>query len=220
MKSIMEMVQQRHLQPGDRLPSERDLAERLGIGRNAVREGIAALTTLRVLESRPNSGIYLRRVSTDSSFETLVALAEQGGTPSAGEIGESTEVRLALEVLAARLACDRRTEDDLASMADILQRTERLLREDGNIAELDTEFHIALVTASHNSVLVRVLNSFYCLSAPRRRAWFENHEQGKSSARDHRRMARAIEDRNVEDAQRLIHQHMRRAQDYWAEVLG
>ena len=220
MKSIMEMVQQRHLQPGDRLPSERDLAERLGIGRNAVREGIAALTTLRVLESRPNSGIYLRRVSTDSSFETLVALAEQGGTPSAGEIGESTEVRLALEVLAARLACDRRTEDDLASMADILQRTERLLREDGNIAELDTEFHIALVTASHNSVLVRVLNSFYCLSAPRRRAWFENHEQGKSSARDHRRMARAIEDRNVEDAQRLIQQHMRRALDYWADVLG
>lgn len=220
MKSIMEMVQQRHLQPGDRLPSERDLAERLGIGRNAVREGIAALTTLRVLESRPNSGIYLRRVSTDSSFETLVVLAEQGCTPTAGEIGDSTEVRLALESLAVRLACERRTEDDLASMAGTLQRTERLLREGGNIAELDTEFHLALVTATHNSVLVRVLNSFYCLNAPRRRAWFENHEQGKSSARDHRRMLRAIEERNVTEALRRIELHMRRAQDYWAEVLG
>lgn len=220
MQSILEVVRQRHLQPGDRLPSERDLAERLGMGRNAVREGIAALTTLRVLEARPNSGLYLRRVSTDSSFETLVALAEQGGTPSPEEIGESTEVRQALELLAAQLACARRTEDDLAAMEDILRRTDRVLDDGGNIGALDTEFHIALVAATHNSVLVRVLNAFYCLSASRRRAWFENHRQGRSSARDHRRIAKAVASRDVEEARRLIRQHMSRARDYWAEVLG
>ena len=56
----------------------------------AIREALATLTTLRVLESRPNSGIYLRRVSTDSSFETLVMLADLGETPAAIESSIAT----------------------------------------------------------------------------------------------------------------------------------
>jgi DNA-binding FadR family transcriptional regulator len=220
MKSILDMVQDRQLRPGDRLPSERDLAQRLGIGRNAVREGVAALTTLRVLEARPNSGIYLKRISTDSSFETLAMLAELGAAPTAVEITETTEVRQALECLAVQLACARRTEEDLDQLEDILQRTERLLRESGNIAALDTEFHLALVAATHNSVLVRVLHSFYRFTAARRRAWFENQAQGKSSARDHRKLLQAIARRDVEAAANLIERHLQRATAYWGEVLG
>lgn len=219
MKSILDMVQERRLQPGDRLPSERDLAGRLGVGRNAVREALAGLTMLRVLESRPNSGIYLRRLSTDSSFETLAMLAELGSTPSNTEIAESTEVRLALETLVVQLACARRTEDDLDRLQDIQLRTERALRDGGNIAELDTEFHLALVAATHNSVLVRVLNSFYLLTAPRRRAWFANQAQGRSSARDHRKMIDAIAQRDGEAGRELIARHMNRATAYWHEVL-
>lgn len=220
MKSILDLVQDRRLQPGDRLPSERDLAERLGVGRNAVREAIAGLVTLRVLEARPNSGLYLRRLSTDSSFETLATLAEMGATPSGAEITESTEVRLALESLVVQLACARRTEDDLDALRDVQARTEAALRERANVAALDTEFHLALVGATHNSVLVRVLNSFYLLTAQRREAWFENDSQGKSSARDHRKIIEAIEKRDPEAARRLIARHMGRATAYWHEVLG
>jgi DNA-binding FadR family transcriptional regulator len=220
MKSILDLVQDRRLQPGDRLPSERDLAGRLGIGRNAVREAIAGLVTLRVLEARPNSGLYLRRLSTDSSFETLATLAELGATPSGTEIAESTEVRLALESLVVQLACARRTEDDLDGLRDVQARTEAALRDRANMAALDTEFHLALVGAAHNSVLVRVLNSFYLLTAPRREAWFENEAQGKSSARDHRKLIEAIEQRDPDAARRLIARHMDRATAYWHEVLG
>jgi DNA-binding FadR family transcriptional regulator len=220
MKSILDLVQERQLQPGDRLPSERDLAERLRIGRNALREAVAGLITLRVLEARPNSGLYLRRLSTDSSFETLAMLAELGATPSGTEIAETTEVRLALESLVVRLACARRTEDDLDRLQDIQARTEAALREQGNVAELDTEFHLALVAATHNSVLVRLLHSFYLLTAPRRRAWFENSAQGRSSARDHRKIIDAIAQRDHENGTQLIARHMERATAYWQEVLG
>jgi len=178
------------------------------------------LITLRVLEAKPNSGVYLRRVSTDSSFETLATLAELGATPSGTEISESTEVRLALEALVVQLACVRRTEYDLDALNDVQARTESALREHANIAELDTEFHLALVAATHNSILVRVLNSFYLLTATRRQAWFENGAQAKSSSRDHRKIIDAIEQRDTDAARQLIARHMNRATLYWQEVLG
>ena len=220
VRSILGYLQERNLQPGDRLPSERALAEKLGVGRNALREALATLTTLRVVEARPNSGIYLRRVSTESSFETLVLLADMGASPTPAEIAESLEVRAALEQMAVRLACTRRDDADLQRIAANIERTERVLKEGGNISDDDTDFHLALVGASHNSVLVRVLNSFYRMTAQRRKAVFASREHGRASARDHRKLYDAIERRDIDQAQELIRRHMDRARNYWKEILG
>jgi GntR family transcriptional regulator, transcriptional repressor for pyruvate dehydrogenase complex len=217
---ILTYLQDRRLQPGDRLPSERDLAERLGVGRNAVREALATLVTLRVVESRPNSGIYLRHMAQDSSFEALVMLTDLGGTPTPSEIAETMEVREQLELLAAELACARHTPEDLAKLEDVVDRTDQLLAGGGNIAELDTQFHIALAQATHNSVLVRVLNAFYRFTARRRGVLFEDEAQGKASARDHRKLLEHIRKRDADKARALIVRHMGRAQGYWNTVLG
>jgi DNA-binding FadR family transcriptional regulator len=220
VRAILAYLQERRLQPGDRLPSERSLAEKLGVGRNALREALATLTTLRVVEARPNSGIYLRRLSTESSFETLVILADLGSSPTRTEIAETMEVRGALEQIAVKLACTRRDHADLEALRAINERTERRLRAGGNIVEDDTDFHLALVGASHNSVLVRVLNAFYRMTAQRRKAVFASREHGRASARDHRKLAEAIERREIDLAQDLIRKHMERARSYWKEVLG
>ncbi|MEP7101589.1 MAG: FCD domain-containing protein [Burkholderiales bacterium] len=216
---ILGYLQERRLQPGDRLPSERDFSERLGVGRNTLREAIATLVTLRVVESRPNAGIYLRHPAKDSSFETLVMLAGMGATPSGSEVAETMEVRSHLELLAADLACQRRTDDDLRRLDDILARTDRMLAAEGNIAVLDTEFHIGLVEATHNSVLVRVLNAFYEFTAGRRAALFSDQAQGKASGRDHRKLVEHIRQRDAAKAQQLIVRHMGRARDYWSTLL-
>lgn len=217
---ILSYLQDRRLQAGDRLPSERDLAERLGVGRNAVREALATLVTLRVVESRPNSGIYLRQVAQDSSFEALVMLTDLGGTPTPTEVTETMEVRQHLEVLAVELACLRQTSEDLAKLEAIVDRTDQVLAERGNIAELDTQFHIALAQATHNSVLVRVLNAFYRFTARRRSVLFDDQAQGKASARDHRKLLEHIRTRDADKARALIVRHMKRAQGYWNTVLG
>jgi DNA-binding FadR family transcriptional regulator len=220
ISGILAYLRDRRLQPGDRLPSERDLAERLGVGRNAVREALATLVTLRIVESRPNSGIYLRHVEREASFEALVMLTDMGGTPTPVEVAETMEVRGHLEVLAAGLACQRRTEADLERMEAVLRRTEEVLAQDGNIAAADTEFHIALVDATHNSVLVRVLHAFYRFTGERRQAMFEDTAQGKASLRDHRRLFEHIRARDSAKAQLLILRHMDRARSYWSTVLG
>ncbi|WP_051320725.1 FadR/GntR family transcriptional regulator [Cupriavidus sp. amp6] len=216
---ILAYLQDRRLQPGDRLPSERDLAERLGVGRNAVREALATLVTLRVVESRPNSGVYLRHMSRESSFEALVLLTDIGATPTPTEVTETMEVRAHLELLAVSLACQRRTDEDLARMEAILARTDQTLEAGGNIAEMDTDFHIAVVDAAHNSVLVRTLNAFYRFTARRREVLFADHTQGLASAREHRQMLEHISNRDISKAERLILQHMDRATTYWSSYL-
>ena len=217
---IMDYLRERRLQPGDRLPSERDLAERLGAGRNAVREALATLVILRIVESRPNSGIYLRHMSRDSSFEAMVMLADMGATPTPTEVAETMEVRAHLEALAVRLACERRTEADLERLEEILTRTADVLAANGNIATMDTEFHIALVDATHNSVLVRVLNAFYRFTTRRREVLFTDRAQGVASCRDHRKLVSLVRECDADKAEALILRHMKRARNYWNEVLG
>lgn len=217
---IIHYLKERNLQPGDRLPSERDLAERLGTGRNAVREALATLVTLRMVESRPNSGIYLRHVERESSFEALVMLADMGATPTPTDISETLEVRAHLEALAARLACQRRVENDLIRLQQILSNTEALLSDGGNIVELDTEFHIALVDASHNSVLVRVLNAFYRFTAKRRSIHFADLKQAAVSLKDHRKLVDLIRQQDEVKAVALATKHMNRAATYWSLLLS
>jgi DNA-binding FadR family transcriptional regulator len=216
---IVDYLKVRRLQPGDRLPSERDLAERLGAGRNAVREALATLVTLRIVESRPNSGIYLRHVERESSFEALVMMADMGATPTATEIAETMEVRAHLEALSARLACERRTAEDLDRLESVQRKTEEVLARHGNIVSVDTQFHIALVDATHNSILVRVLNAFYRFTEKRREVLFADHAHGVASAREHRKLVDLVRQQEPQKAEALILKHMNRARTYWSTLL-
>jgi DNA-binding FadR family transcriptional regulator len=217
---MLAFFKERGYENGERLPSERALAERFSVGRNALREALSTLSTLRVIEARPNSGIYLRRMSTDSSFETMVLLVEMGAPPSEQEVHDTLEVRWPLEMRAVQLACERRTEADLDALAAVIAQTKAVLANKGNIYALDTAFHIALVRGSRNEVLVRVLNSFYRLSEGRRSALFADPKRGAESARQHERLYLAIKERDAERAVALMQAHSERATIYWREILG
>ncbi|GAA5232366.1 FadR family transcriptional regulator [Verticiella sediminum] len=215
---IMDYVRSRRLQPGDRLPSERDFAERLGIGRNAVREAIATLVALRVVEARPNSGIYLRRYEKDSSFEALVMLAGLGEVPDATEVDETMAVREHLELLAVGLACRHRTAHDVERLEGVLRETRAALAAGEGIAAWDTEFHLAVAEAAHNSVLVRVLNAFYQFTAPRREVMFRDAQQSSRTLTEHMELLASVRAGDEPAARRLMLTHMARARTYWSVV--
>ncbi|WP_260854629.1 FadR/GntR family transcriptional regulator [Paraburkholderia sp. BCC1884] len=217
---MLAFFKERGYESGERLPSERALAERFGVGRNALREALSTLSALRVIESRPNSGIYLRRMSTESSFETIVLLTEMGSEPSMNEVKETLEVRWALEMRGVQLACERRTEADLDSLVSVIDATRAVLANKGNISLQDTAFHIALARCTHNEVLVRLLNSFYRISESRRFALFADSGRGESSAAQHASLYEAVKKRDVKKAIALMETHFASAVESWSEILG
>jgi GntR family transcriptional regulator, transcriptional repressor for pyruvate dehydrogenase complex len=211
---LMAFIAERRLQSGDRLPSERELAERFGIGRNAVREAIATLTALGVVESRPQSGIYLREIRRQSSFEALVMRSRLGRAPTLSEISETMEVRAVLERIAVELACARRDDEDLATLDRILKETERVIDEKGNIADAYKTFRLALVSAAHNAILLRVLNASYEFTQARRRLYFAHLQRAKTSHRQHKAIVEAVRARDAPRATKLIDDHMANVQSY------
>ena len=219
IRRVIDFARTQNYEAGDRFPAERLFAERLGVGRNALREALATLESLRVVELRPNSGVYLRALASEASFEAIVLLSELGATPSADEVRETIEVRAPLERQAINLACTRRTDVDLASLDRILADTDRIVAAGGNIVECDQAIHLALAGASHNSVLVRMLNAFYCLTLARRRVFFADPRRASASAKSHRAIVAALRRRDAVRAGQLMDKHMGNAQHYWKEAL-
>lgn len=130
---------------GTKIPTESALVEALGVGRNTVREAVRALAHSGLLEVRQGDGTYVRATS-----EVSGALRRLCGS----ELREVLQVRRCLEVEGARLAATARTDDDLAEMRALLE--DRDVGDDEQFARADTEFHSAVVRASHNTVLTEL----------------------------------------------------------------
>ncbi|WP_115944480.1 FadR/GntR family transcriptional regulator [Amycolatopsis thermalba] len=134
---------------GQRIPTEAALAESLAVGRNTVREAVRALAHSGLLEVRQGDGTYVRATS-----EVSGAIRRLCGS----ELREVLGVRPAPEVEAARLAATVRTEEELATITELLdQRDEAYRGEDiETYVRADTEFHLAVVRASHNALLTEL----------------------------------------------------------------
>lgn len=216
---LLTFVAERRLAPGERLPSERELADRFAVGRNAVREAIAVLETVRMVERRPNSGIYLRSVDRDGSLDALVLRADLGVPLDAGEVAELIELRRILEVQGTELAGERRRDEDMARIDATLAAGRRSIAAGENFAERDAEFHLAVAEATHNRVLLRVVNSFYMLSRTRRRHYFADGRRAPDAQHQHEAMAAAVRAGDGPGAAALMRAHLQSAEAYWHELL-
>lgn len=132
---------------GERIPTEPELTDLLGVGRNTLREAIKCLTSTGILEIRRGDGTYVcARTDIGGLLTRQVAVSE---------MLHVYEVRRALELEAVRLACVRRTDDDIRCLREALDLRNETGR-GGNgaaFADADLAFHVAVVAAAHNPVL-------------------------------------------------------------------
>jgi DNA-binding FadR family transcriptional regulator len=208
---MLEFVRHHRLAKGDRLPSERDLSERFGVTRGSVREALAVLDAMRITERKPKSGIYLRNALEDSGLDALVLQADLGLPFDAQVTRDVTEARILCEEQAFRLACQRRNDADLAKLYQLLDTYAALVANGSNLADEDVAFHLAVVAASQNRVLVRTLTPLMLMSTGWRRRYFASAEIRQRSLDDHRAFVAAIEARDEATATMLVHRHVQTA---------
>lgn len=152
-RRLMDLFTTGDLEPGTRLPPERQLAATLEVGRSAVREALAALEILGIVDVRPGSGTYLRGTASELLPQTL----RWGLLIGQKNTSELLELRSGLEIYVARLAAGRAEASDLRALSESL---ERMRTADGDLkafARADLDFHNALAVAAGNDTLVDLL---------------------------------------------------------------
>jgi len=205
MEQVRLMITRGDLQPGDKLPSERELAETLGVSRTSVREGLTALGALGILDIRPGEGTFIRRSNDSETFEPLTVLLEVERNPEA----QLMEVRRILETESAALAARRATPDDLEKIESALQVMKNADSVKGAV-EADLRFHYTIAEATKNTVLLRIMNTVADLM-------HNNYRQNRETLyaeltervlNEHESILQAIKDKNPDEAWARMLEHI------------
>jgi len=143
---ILEAIRNGVYKAGDKLPSERELSEQLGVSRNPVREALSALRLAGIVESLPGDGTFIKTSSPDLELRVQEIL-KTGGSPL-----EAWEARKHLEPKISELAALHATPSDIASLGRSLEQMAVAImkREHPEFFKADSQFHLALAEATHN----------------------------------------------------------------------
>ncbi len=198
-------------------PSERELAEHFTVSRGQVRESLAILEAMQVIERRAKSGIYLR--TDQRGIEQLAFFARAGLPLDPRQIFEAVEVRKIHEIKAAELAAERATEENLANLERILGESEKRIAAGEGLAHLDHEFHLEIVRATQNEVFFNLCTTFYVLSERRLTLYFQDRARNVKSHEEHRQIFDALRRRDGALSMALMNSHLRGAMSYWSELL-
>ncbi|WP_432119569.1 FadR/GntR family transcriptional regulator [Streptomyces sp. bgisy032] len=217
IERIKAMIAEGLLEPGQRLPTERDLAVQLGISRSSMREAIRALTVLGVLEARHGSGIYVTRLEAGDLLETFGVVADLSRGP---RLVELLEIRRALESTATALAAARITDDQLAEVAAHLAAMHATEDPEEIIAH-DLAFHRVIAVAAGNATLAALLEglSSRTFRARIRRGYQEDGAFARTR-REHAAIHRALAARDPEAARAAAAAHVGEVEQWMRAQLG
>ncbi len=194
---IKEMIATGELEPGQRLPVEKDLASAIGISRNSLREAIRALTVLGVLEARHGAGVYVTQLGPADLLESFGVVAEvsQGVT-----VIDLVRVRKILEPAATATAAARLGEVDLARLRELMNAMAQASSAEEFVGH-DQEFHRIINDAAGNPVLTAILGGLSSRTL-RMRIWRGRHQDGAISRTlaEHDQIYQALAAREPEDA--------------------
>jgi GntR family transcriptional repressor for pyruvate dehydrogenase complex len=209
---VYELIKQRDLKPGNRLPPERELSKQLGISRPSLRAGLSSLISIGVLQSRQGAGTFICDGPPALDSEPLRLLAQLHGF----SFEHMFETRSILEVGAAGLAAERATGEQLATMSEQIADMFASLKDPQQFLVHDIAFHRAVAAASGNPTLATLVEMVSAILYERRRDTIERAHDFNEALELHRKVYRAIRARNPEEAREAMREHIVRAQRAFA----
>jgi GntR family transcriptional repressor for pyruvate dehydrogenase complex len=201
---VRDLIRDGVLKPGDRLPSERELADRFQVGRGSLREAMRALELQGMVVSRPGSGTFVSA----ESLEHLASIIVSTLTEANRNLANIFEVRHLLEPHIASLAAERATDQDCDRMDVAIDDQERQITDGETGVEGDTAFHFALAQGTHNSALVKVISTISDILAQSRDHAMQSPGRPQRSMASHRQILHMVRSRNSEGARKAMEHHI------------
>lgn len=206
VEQILSYIESAQLRPGDLLPAERDLAERLGVSRATLAQALVALEVLGVIDVQHGTGAVLAR-------RPSVASVIKGLREHSSRLPEIVEARSTLEVKLAALAAARRTNEDLAAIDDALEVMAKEINDGDRGTRGDELFHKAITAAAHSSVLAQLMAFIAEMILETRMESLGQPGRPQQSLASHRKIADAVRAQDAEGAAEAMLAHIKLVSD-------
>ena len=203
-----QIVVEKRLAPGEKLPNELDLSRDLGVSRTTLREALRDLTVQGVLEVRRGRGTFVSEQAgqvEDFGFSSLDHVR--------GQLRDLFELRSIFEPRAARLACQRASREELAEILYQGEEVARCIREGKDRTAADRDFHAAIVRATHNEFMVRLLPMINQAVETAIGSGEDQEALAQITLRDHALLLEFLQKRDESGAEHAMAIHMHHAID-------
>src|SRR3984885_6965171 len=205
VQQIEKSIVKGDLKPGDQLPAERELAQRLGVSRTAVREAVKALREKGLVEAYSGRGTFITDGTTKAVRQSLGLMAKIGQPEGSTDLAE---VRAILEPEIAALAALRIQEPELMTMGEGVATMARAGKNPEAYIEADLDFHLALAEGPANPIILSLLDSIVALLREQRLRIFKVPGGPERGQIHHKRILDAIERHDCEKAREAMRAHL------------
>jgi GntR family transcriptional repressor for pyruvate dehydrogenase complex len=206
---LLDLIQQRHLGPGERLPAERELAATMGVSRSSLREALRALTVLGVTEMRHGTGTYVSSLSPDLLVRPLSFVLSL----SHGGFEQLFEARKVVEPAIAALAAERIDDAALDRVEALAGGAAAVIDDEEAFMVADLELHDAIRVAAGNAILGRFMESIASLGLASRKVTNPSRPLRVRSVEDHKRIVAALRRHDAEAAATAMRSHLENVED-------
>lgn len=210
VQQIEESIVKGDLKTGDQLPAERELAQRFGVSRTAVREAVKALREKGLVEAYSGRGTFITDGTTQAvrqSLDLMVKIGQQEGS------GHLAEVRAILEPEIAALAASRIQEPEITTMREAVAQMDRAGNDPDGYIEADLDFHLALAEGANNPLILSLLDSIVGLLREQRLRIFQVPGGPARGQIHHKKILDAVERRDADDARSAMRAHLLQVRD-------
>jgi len=205
VQQIEESIVRGELKRGDQLPAERELAQRFGVSRTAVREAVKALREKGLVEAYSGRGTFITDGTTQAVRQSLDLMVKIGRSEGSIHVAE---VRAILEPEIAALAATRIQESELATMREAVAVMDRAGQDPDAYIEADLDFHLALAEGAANPLILSLLDSIVGLLREQRLRVFRVPGGPERGQFHHKRILEAVERHAADDARQAMREHL------------
>lgn len=206
VNSLKEYIVSGEFKIGDKFLTEMEICKQLNVGRSTVREALRVLQTMGYIELRPGRGAFVLKTREDEIGNIVNWFTEHGV-----EIMDFMEVRMSIEILAVKLAAERRTEEHLKEIEELYSEFEWEIKgkkDAVKLALLDEVFHNSIARASNNKLLISISEKIARAFGDYRRMAFSVTENAIHALEPHKEIMEGIKERDVKKAENAMIRHL------------